>query len=76
METRGRLNGLEGFGADARPLLPIGDGGSKSWLIVMDIAGSGSEVLMFQDYISNVLVTLAASFARFLSLIEPHGNEQ
>jgi uncharacterized protein (TIGR02996 family) len=74
--TRGRLEGLEWFNEDARPLLPIGDGGSRDWLIVMDVTRRVPEVLLFEDDTENPLVTLADSFAQFLSIIEPHGHEE
>jgi uncharacterized protein (TIGR02996 family) len=71
--VRGSLKGLQEFGDDAWPLLPIGDSGSTDWLIVMDVTASISEVLLFEDFSDSGLIPLADSFAHFLSILEPHG---
>ncbi|HJZ53832.1 MAG TPA: TIGR02996 domain-containing protein [Gemmataceae bacterium] len=76
-DARGSLEGLHGFGDDARPLLPVGNCGSEDWLIVVDVTSpSRGEVLLFEDYHSNPLDRLAGSFAEFLSLIEPRLHEE
>jgi hypothetical protein len=63
------LAGFQGFGRDARRLLPVGQCGNDDTLILLDAVCLTGEVLLFVDYTDPCLTPLAPSFAGFLFVV-------